>query len=107
MLPDFRGAIRRLEDKESDLAKEYVKAIELLTVSDEKVLREQVEKLKANTADMELMKKMHLSMKLDLEAERERSALMIKYMMSKDPVEKAQIARELIARGYVPKTPLK
>jgi hypothetical protein len=48
------------KSEESDLFKEYLKAIDLLTISEEKHLRHQVEKLKTEVSDIDTLKKMHL-----------------------------------------------
>jgi site-specific recombinase XerD len=50
--------------EESDLLREYVKAIDFLTISYENKLQHQVEKLKADAADLDMMKKNYLDMKL-------------------------------------------
>ncbi|MDQ3968817.1 MAG: site-specific integrase, partial [Thermoproteota archaeon] len=47
---------------------EYKKAADLLTISEEKHLRYEVEKLKTEVADVELMKKTYLDMKLVMES---------------------------------------
>lgn len=54
-----------------DMLRDYAKAIPALTISNETKLARQVEELKTQTADVDLMKKMHLDMKLALEEERE------------------------------------
>jgi integrase len=57
--------------EESDLFKEYLKAIDLLTISEEKHLRQQVENLKTEILDIDTLKKMHLETKIELEKERQ------------------------------------
>lgn len=58
----------RLE--ETDVLAEYLKAIDLLTISEERKLQEEVAKLKTEVSDIETMKKSYLDIKLQLEKER-------------------------------------
>lgn len=53
--------------------------------------------------DTASIEKQQAALTQQLQEERERSALIIRYIMSKDPKEKAEISRELIALGYMPK----
>jgi integrase len=52
---------------EEEIYAEYKKAVDMLTISEEKHLRYQVEKLKTEVADVDLMKKNYLDMKLEIE----------------------------------------
>jgi hypothetical protein len=52
---------------EEEIYAEYKKAVDMLTISEEKHLRYEVEKLKTEVADVELMKKNYLDMKLEIE----------------------------------------
>ena len=52
---------------EEEIYTEYKKAADLLTISEEKHLRYEVEKLKTEVADVDLMKKNYLDMKLEIE----------------------------------------
>jgi hypothetical protein len=45
--------------------------VDLLTISEEKHLRDQVEKLKTEVSDIDTLKKMHLDTKMELEKERQ------------------------------------
>jgi integrase len=60
-----------LRPSESELVHEYLKAVDLLTISEEKQLKHEVEKLKTEAADIDMMKKMHFDMKLEAEREDE------------------------------------
>lgn len=51
---------------EDELLKEFIKALEYLTMSEERQLRRQVDKLKADGADIDIMKKSYLDVKLEL-----------------------------------------
>ena len=55
----------RLNDDE--MLAEYMKSLDLLTVSDEKNLRAQVEKLKVEMSDVNAIKRAYVDMKLELE----------------------------------------
>jgi hypothetical protein len=48
-----------------------LKAVDLLTISEEKYLHRQVEKLKTEISDIDTLKKMHLDTKMELEKERQ------------------------------------
>jgi hypothetical protein len=100
--PGLEGSY--LRPTEDELLAEFVKVIPHLTLDESDELRREVEKLKVDTADFEMMKKMHLDMKMQLEEERERNALMIQYVMEPDSNKKAEISKRLIERGYRPKT---
>jgi integrase len=52
---------------ERDVLQEYLKAIDQLTISQEKQLKQEVAKLKADVADIETMKRSYLDMKLEIE----------------------------------------
>ena len=53
---------------EEEIHAEYKKAVDMLTISEEKDLRYEVEKLKTEVADVDLMKKNYLDMKLTMES---------------------------------------
>lgn len=53
---------------EEEIYAEYKKAVDLLTISEEKHLRHEVEKLKTEVADVDLMKKNYIDMKLAMES---------------------------------------
>jgi integrase len=53
---------------EEEIYAEYKKAVDMLTISEEKHLRYEVEKLKTEVADVDLMKKNYLDMKLAMES---------------------------------------
>lgn len=57
-----------LRMSEEEVMAEYVKALDLLTISEEKKLRHEVEKLKVETAELDIMKKNYIDMKLQLES---------------------------------------
>lgn len=52
---------------DEELLEAYIIASELLTISSENVLKREVDRLKAETADIDTMKKSYLDMKLELE----------------------------------------
>ena len=52
---------------DAKLLSEYAKAIDRLSISEEKQLRHQVERLKTDVADVELMKKSYLELKMQAE----------------------------------------
>jgi integrase len=52
---------------QTDVLQEYLKTIDLLTISREKQLKQEVAKLKADVADIETMKRSYLDMKLEIE----------------------------------------
>jgi integrase len=56
---------------EKELLEEYLKATDLLTISEEKYLHHQVEKLKTEILDIDTLKKMHIDTKMELEKERQ------------------------------------
>lgn len=58
---------RYLRPSEQDLMNDYLKAVDLLTVSNEKALLQEVEKLKLDTKDLEQLKKNYLDMRLEVE----------------------------------------
>jgi site-specific recombinase XerD len=63
-----------LRPTEDELMTEYLKAVDLLTISEEKHLRHQVEKLKTEVSDIDTLKKMHFDTKMELEKERQERA---------------------------------
>jgi integrase len=63
-----------LRPTEDELMTEYLKAVDLLTISEEKHLRHQVEKLKTEVSDIDTLKKMHFNTKMELEKERQERA---------------------------------
>ncbi len=52
---------------ETDVLQEYLKAVDQLTISQEKQLKQEVTKLKADVADIETMKRSYLDMRLEIE----------------------------------------
>jgi hypothetical protein len=56
-----------LRPTEDELMAEYLKAVDLLTISEEKHLRHQVEKLKTEVSDIDTLKRMHFDTKMELE----------------------------------------
>ncbi|AFU58630.1 putative integrase family protein [Candidatus Nitrososphaera gargensis Ga9.2] len=56
-----------LRPDDEELLTEFLKALDLLTISEEKLLKHEVEKLKAATADLDTMKKGYIDIKLELE----------------------------------------
>jgi integrase len=59
---------------ENELLQDYLRATEALTISQEKKLRNQVENLKVENAEIDIMKKNYLDMKLSLEGKDEQVA---------------------------------
>lgn len=57
---------------ENDLLQDYVKAIDQLTISKEKQLRQENDKLKIENAEIDIIKKSYLDMKLELDKRDER-----------------------------------
>lgn len=60
-----------LRPTEKELIGEYLKALELISVSEEKQLRHQVSKLQTEVSDIDTIKRAYLDVKLELEKERE------------------------------------
>ncbi len=94
---------------ENELLADYLRVTDLLTVSDENQLRIEVSRLKAESADMDVLKKSYLDMKLDLEKEREERdgrllfmqeqlGTFIQIMGISDPKEKEKRLAEATAR---------
>ena len=52
---------------ETDILQEYLKAVDQLTISQEKQLKQEVAKLKTDVADIETMKRSYLDMRLEIE----------------------------------------
>jgi hypothetical protein len=52
---------------ENELLQDYLRATDALTISQEKHLRHEVEKLKVENAEIDIMKKCYLDMRLALE----------------------------------------
>jgi integrase len=61
-----------LRPSDKELVEEYLKAVDLITISQEKELRHEVAKLKTEVSDIELMKKNYLDMRLVTEQKDER-----------------------------------
>jgi hypothetical protein len=90
----------RLSDEE--LLEEYLKSIDLLTVSQEEHLQKQVEKLQTQVADVDSMKSAYLRLKEENERQRrenERQAkqnqLLVAAILAKTPKEKQEAAARL------------
>src|SRR5207247_3321045 len=58
-----------LRPSDSELISEYLKAVDLLTVSEEKQLLQQVQNLKIQVSDIDVMKKQYLELKFSGEVE--------------------------------------
>jgi len=56
-----------LRPGEDELLAEYLKAVDLLTISEEKQLRQQVDTLKTQASDLDFVKKQYLDVKIRLE----------------------------------------
>ena len=69
---------------ENELLQDYLRVTDALTLSQENQLRHAVEKLKVETAEINIMKKNYLDMKLSLEAKDERVAKMHESERQKD-----------------------
>jgi integrase len=52
---------------EAEIVQDYLKAVDVLTISQEKQLRHEVEKLKVENAEIDIMKKCYLDMRLEVE----------------------------------------
>lgn len=63
----LQGRYTRIEDKETDLAREYIKAMDLLTLSEEEQLRAQVEELQSQVSDIDTVKRSNLDLRLQVE----------------------------------------
>jgi hypothetical protein len=50
-----------------EMLREYLKAVHLLTISEEKQLKHEVARLNADVADIDIMKRSYLDMKLEIE----------------------------------------
>ena len=73
---------------EEELLKEYLKAVDLLTISEEKQLKEEVTKLKTEVADIDIMKKSYLDMKLELEKRNHQVDELYKVLYAKGIIKK-------------------
>ena len=83
---------------ENELLQDYLKAVDALTISEEKQLRHQVEELKVENAEIDIMKKCYLDMKLTLENKDKDVALLKEAMLDmqqllKNPEKLAEISR--------------
>jgi integrase len=52
---------------ETEIVQDYLKAVDALTISEEKQLRHEVERLKVENAEIDIMKKCYLDMRLEVE----------------------------------------
>jgi len=52
---------------ETEIIQDYLKAADALTISEEKQLRHEVERLKVENAEIDIMKKCYLDMRLEVE----------------------------------------
>ncbi len=77
-----------LRPTEDELLTEFIKAIDLLTISEEKHLRHQVEKLKTEVSDIDTLKKMHLDTKMELEKERQERAKLYELLYERGIIRK-------------------
>ncbi len=73
---------------EDELLTEYLKAVDLLTISEEKHLRHQVEKLKTEVSDIDTLKKMHFDTKMELEKERQERAKLYELLYQQGLIKK-------------------
>jgi integrase len=53
---------------ETEIVQDYLKAVDALTMSQEKQLRHEVEKLKVENAEIDIMKKCYLDIRLEVES---------------------------------------
>ena len=91
---------------ENELLQDYLKAVDALTISEEKHLRHEVEKLKVENAEIDIMKKCYLDMRLALENKDNDIALLKEAMLDmqqllKNPeklVEISEAAKPTIRR---------
>ncbi len=78
-----------LRPTEDELLTEYLKAVvDILTVSEEKHLRHQVEKLKTEVSDIDALKKMHFDTKMELEKERQERARLYELLYKQGIIKK-------------------
>lgn len=77
-----------LRPTEDESLTEYLKAVDLLTVSEEKHLRHQVEKLKTEVSDIDTLKKMHFDTKMELEKERQERARLYELLYKQGIIKK-------------------
>jgi hypothetical protein len=77
-----------LRPTEDELLIEYLKAVDMLTVSEEKHLRHQVEKLKTEVSDIDTLKKMHFDTKMELEKERQERARLYELLYKQGIIKK-------------------
>jgi hypothetical protein len=83
---------------ENELLQDYLKAVDALTISEEKQLRHEVEKLKVENAEIDIMKKCYLDMRLALEKKDKDVALLKEAILDmqqliKNPEKLAEISR--------------
>jgi len=77
-----------LRPTEDELMTEYLKGVDLLTISEEKHLRHQVEKLKTEVSDIDTLKKMHFDTKMELEKERQERAKLYELLYKQGLIRK-------------------
>jgi site-specific recombinase XerD len=77
-----------LRPTEDELMTEYLKAVDLLTISEEKHLRHQVEKLKTEVSDIDTLKKMLFDTKMELEKERQERAKLYELLYERGIIKK-------------------
>jgi integrase len=75
---------------EDEMLKEYLKAIDLLTISEEKKLRIQVDKLTTEVAEVETMKRAYLDIKLELEKARNERGDLYKQLYAAGVIKRDQ-----------------
>jgi len=83
---------------ENELLQDYLKAVDALTISEEKQLRHEVEKLKVENAEVDIMKKYYLDMRLALESKDKDIALLKEAMLDmqrllKNPEKLAELSK--------------
>jgi integrase len=107
-----------LRPTEKELVTEYLKAVELISISEEKQLRHEVAKLKTDVADIDLMKKNYLDMRLVAEEKDKKLSLvsteldnavkvirgLVSVVSATSEEGKKKALQDLIDSGYTPKT---
>ena len=83
---------------ENELLQDFLKALDALTISEEKHLRQEVEKLKVENAEIDIMKKCYLDMRLAVESKDKDITLLKEAMLDmqqllKNPEKLAEISR--------------
>jgi integrase len=82
---------------EKDLLDDYLKAIPSLTISQEKQLRQKVEKLLVENADIDVMKKSYLDIKLELQTVKDQMMSLIRDAHSAGEVVPEKVAQRRIS----------